>query len=151
MDILLFLAQAATPEITVPPAGATAGEPTILAKLLVGLLLGAAGQTARAIVGLKKTSDEARALNTTVGQRFCASELIVSLLIGGVAGVLGAIALLDQLGDLTDRATLVALVTAGYAGTDFIEGFMRNSSQTPATTTPPAAAPVLDVGLGDNP
>ena len=74
------------------------------------------GQGARVIVGLKKKYDNASE------NWFDAKLLATSLMIGGIAGACGAIFLLDQ---ELEKQTLLALVTIGYAGTDFIEGFMK--------------------------
>ena len=46
-------------------------------------------------------------------------------MIGGIAGALGAITLL---GENIDKKTLFTLVTIGYAGADFIEGFMKQKT-----------------------
>jgi hypothetical protein len=152
--IHLFLAQVV--EATASPAATAAGTaaatvvaaaPSILTKLCVGLLLGGAGQGARTIVGLKKTSDEAKAKNTSFSAQFDAGQLFVSLLIGAIAGLFAALAMWDKMGNLEARQTLLALVAAGYAGADFIEGFMRNEATATNKTGAPAAVP-LRFGLG---
>lgn len=98
-----------------------------LALLTLGGLLGAAGQGARAIVGLKKLSDAASAKGDTLADCFETSQLAVSLMIGFVAGLLAMIAMQVAGGNAFDITgqTLTTIVGAGYAGTDFIEGFMR--------------------------
>lgn len=48
--------------------------------------------------------------------------LIISLVIGAVAGILGAVTLMGQ---PVDKKFLLGLVVFGYAGADFIEGFMQ--------------------------
>jgi len=132
--IHLFLAQVVsatpTPTATIPAtAVAAVASCGILTKIAVSLLLGAAGQGARAIVGLKKTSDEAKAKNTSFATQFDAGQLLVSLLIGAIAGLFAALAMWTKMGNLESRETLLALVAAGYAGADFIEGFMRNEAK----------------------
>lgn len=93
----------------------------ILEFIILGIILGAVGQGARAVVGMKKQYDR--------GPRnwFNGWVLITSLMIGGIAGAFGAITLLDNR-EVIDKQTLLTLVTIGYAGTDFIEGFMKKSS-----------------------
>jgi hypothetical protein len=123
--IHLFLAQAATPSPADTAAAITSTG--ILTKLGAALLLGAVGQGARVIVGLKKTSDEAKAKNTSFAALFDASQLLVSLLLGAIAGVFAALMMWDNMGSLDSRQILLALVVAGYAGADFIEGFIRSA------------------------
>ena len=90
---------------------------TALNYLILGALLGAAGQGARVIVGLKKLYD-------TQGFKsdFSGVQLIISLVIGAVAGVLGTLTLMGQ---PVDQKFLLGLIAFGYAGADFIEGFMQ--------------------------
>ena len=94
----------------------------IVLFIVLGIILGIVGQGARAVVGIKKRYDK-----VSEGREdwFDAKLLMISLMIGGIAGALGAIALLDR--RVIDRQTLLTLITIGYAGTDFIEGFMRKS------------------------
>lgn len=94
----------------------------ILEFIILGIILGMAGQGARAIVGLKKQYDKKR----DDPNWFKGSVLITSLMIGGIAGAFGAVGLLDNRG-MVDKQTLIALITIGYAGTDFIEGFMKRN------------------------
>lgn len=100
--------------------------------ILLGALLGAAGQTARGIVGWKKISDEAEKLQTHPTNIFRPSRLVVSIIIGAVAGMLAAVSLIDDpvayqknLSPEQFKQFVLVLVAIGYAGTDFIEGFVR--------------------------
>lgn len=90
----------------------TAGETLVF--VLLGCLLGALGQGARAIRGWKQNRGKKGWFDT--------KRLVISFCIGAVAGGLASIALL---GHDIDRALLISLVAAGYAGADFIEGFFR--------------------------
>jgi len=92
----------------------------ILAYLLLGALLGALGQGIRVIVGLKKKADEnlAQPLRTW----FDPQRLLLSLLIGALAGCLSVVLLI---GSELDRNSLLTIIASGYAGTDFIEGFIK--------------------------
>ena len=94
--------------------------------LSLGAILGAAGQSVRTIVGLKKAAESASAAGSTLKQEFDGSKLLVSLLIGAVAGILAALPFVSEVGSLTSQ-TLIALLGAGYAGADFIEGFMSKA------------------------
>lgn len=98
---------------------------TLVMTLLVGGILGMVGQGIRAIVGLKKVSDAAKEAGKGMGEEFKPATLVVSLVIGFVAGVLGIVSL--DMGDegVVDKATILTLLGIGYAGTDFIEGFIR--------------------------
>ncbi len=94
---------------------------------LLGGLLGTVGQGVRAIVGLKKAREEAAQQGRTFAETFEPGRLLLSLAIGFVAGVLGLLTL--DLGDATKIAMqqIVTLIAIGYAGTDFIEGFMQRA------------------------
>lgn len=96
----------------------------LLSQLLLGGLLGAVGQGLRVVVGLKKVWDESRSVNRQFAELFSTQSLLLSLLIGFVAGVLGIVSLTTP--DLDDRQTLVTLIGVGYAGADFIEGFIKS-------------------------
>ena len=107
--------------------------------ILLGALLGAVGQGARAVVGWKKVFDEARMTDTTAADMFQPGRLVASLIVGAIAGTLAALTLVDNPTSKTigSNATefkqlLLSLVAIGYAGTDFIEGFVRNSSASAA-------------------
>jgi hypothetical protein len=116
-----------------------------LGILAVGLILGAIGQGARTIVGFKKYNDD-----DDPAALFDGVRLLISFGIGGVAGVLAAITVLPETGDIT-RTQLFGIAAAGYTGADFIEGFITrlsggkssssaNSSSSSANSAPPAPA-----------
>lgn len=102
---------------------------------LLGLagLAGAAGQCVRAIVGLKQTHDAV----STAGGRFSdhldVPQMVISLIIGAVSGMLASMALDVSVAQISSQQVLTFLA-AGYAGADFIEGFM--SRYVPQGTTP---------------
>jgi hypothetical protein len=117
-----------------------------LGILAIGIILGAIGQGARTIVGFKKFNDDNDPAAVFDGVR-----LLISFGIGGVAGALAAITILPETGQVT-RDQLFGIAAAGYAGTDFIEGFISrlsggtssssaNSSSSSANSAPLAAAP----------
>jgi hypothetical protein len=96
-------------------------------QLLLGGILGMLGQGIRVITGLKKVHDQASAENKPFGQLFDVGTLMISLLIGFTAGALAIIATTPDGSALTkvDRQMIVTLLAAGYAGTDFIEAFVK--------------------------
>lgn len=94
--------------------------------LLLGGLLGALGQGVRAVAGLKKVHDRAARDGRPFAQLFEASTLLVSLLIGFIAGALAIMGMTSGLERTTiGRDLAITLVAAGYAGTDFIEAFIK--------------------------
>jgi len=93
-----------------------------LIYVVLGAFLGAVGQGARAIVGIKKEWEAASLSQKEWKDWFDPRELVLSLMIGGIAGSLGAVLLF---GAEIDQEFLLTMVVVGYAGTDFIEGFMK--------------------------
>lgn len=89
--------------------------------ILLGAILGSAGQSIRVVVGLKKSNDKA-AEGAKPKDWLDSKQLLIGILIGAVAGILGAIYLC---GEVIDKQLLITLIAIGYAGTDFIEGFMK--------------------------
>jgi hypothetical protein len=129
-------AQPATP----PVAG---GPPSILCILLIGVLLGLGGQIARSAVGLKKEMDKARPkAGDDSWYWFNMQELLVSLLLGGAAGAFAAVLMM---GTGIDHRFLMACIGAGYAGSDFIQGFMQRELPSVADT-PKADDPAPKAG-----
>ena len=122
---------------------------------LVGAVAGMLGQGARIIVGLKKTADAAASSQSTMADLVEPSRLFVSLLIGAIAGALCAVGLNT---DTFSQQNVLAIAAAGYAGADFVEGFMRrvgtnsSSSDTPdadsQNNSSAAAAPPADDAVG---
>jgi len=100
----------------------------ILFQIIVGGLLGLIGQGVWVIVGIKKMREIQllNKLNNTnlPGGDFDLQRLLLSLFIGFIAGAIGGIFIVD-LKNLADKSVLAALITIGYAGVDFIEGFMN--------------------------
>lgn len=113
--------------------------------MAIGAMFGALGQAIRVIPGLKKVADEAAATGSRLKQEFSGGRLGVSLLIGAVAGVLGAISLSVPVdGEKIGSSTIIALLGIGYSGADFIEAFMSRYGK--AGGTPGATAPVTASG-----
>jgi uncharacterized membrane protein YeaQ/YmgE (transglycosylase-associated protein family) len=99
----------------------------VLGTVLLSAFLGIVGQLIRVVAGLKKESDQASAAGQTFASRFSTQQLVTSLLlslaIGAIAGLLAGI----QVVNICDTKGILALVSAGYGGTDFIEAFMKRS------------------------
>ncbi len=94
--------------------------------ILLGALLGLIGQGVRVVVGLKKLYEDTSQKKKQFTDDFNATKLLVSLLIGVVAGAIAAISVASgntptNLG----KELILTLLAAGYAGTDFIEGFIK--------------------------
>ncbi len=71
----------------IPPASPA----SVLMALVLAGLLGMLGQGVRALAGLKKMNDDAGKQDADSADLFIASRLIVSLLIGFLAGVAAAL------------------------------------------------------------
>ncbi len=98
------------------------GTAQALAFIALGALLGAAGQAARAIVGIKKAMDDAQTAKRT--DWFDPKQLGVSFIIGAVAGIVAAVAQYDPNIAVT-KSVLLGFAGAGYAGADFIGGALQ--------------------------
>jgi hypothetical protein len=101
-----------------------------LAFIVLGMLLGAVGQGVRVIVGIKKQFDLAGQGGTPddwFQWKKLLFSLVISLVIGGIAGSLSAIYFI---GTTLSSTLLLGFIAAGYAGTDFIEGFMKTELPT---------------------
>jgi hypothetical protein len=107
---------------------------------VLGIIFGALGQGARAIVGIKKLNDYADENNPSA-TLIDGVRLFISFGIGGVAGAFAAVTLIADLTKPVLLEQLFAIAAAGYAGSDFIEGFItRISGDKSKTLTSPAAA-----------
>ncbi len=110
--------------------------------LLLGGILGIVGQGVRVVAGLKKVNDQASAEGKPFGSLFQGSTLSLSLLIGFIAGALAIIGVTGSAADTNiNKELIVTIIGAGYAGTDFIEGFIKKSlpaaqKNLPVITTP---------------
>ncbi len=100
----------------------------MLQYLILGGLMGMLGQGARAIVGLKGMSDDAKALNVSPNDLFQTARLVTSFMIGFLVGLAASLAYAISHGSIPDVTQnyeiLIGFVAAGYAGTDFLEGFI---------------------------
>lgn len=100
----------------------------LLMQIVLGAIIGMLGQSLRVIVGLKKKSDRATGPGLSEDPvPFDTQRLLTSLFIGAIAGVLGMLTLTNFAplpGGEVSAQKFFSLIGIGYAGTDFIEGFM---------------------------
>jgi uncharacterized membrane protein YeaQ/YmgE (transglycosylase-associated protein family) len=90
----------------------------------LGFIYGAAGQVLRLVVGLKKLQAQKDHSQGTIWDVINVKRLVISIIIGGVAGVLAALAINKNFELSTEQA--FGIVSAGYAGADFLEGFITS-------------------------
>lgn len=113
-----------------------------LTLIVLASILGMAGQGLRAIVGIKKMND-ADSQPGAPPEQFRMVQLVVSLIIslavGAIAGVLAATSMEGE----WNSGKITTFIAAGYAGTDFIEGWMKRQ---PASGTGAPEASINAVG-----
>lgn len=101
----------------------------LLQLVAIGAIAGAFGQGLRAIVGIKKASEEAAAQGSTLrSDGLDVGRLVFSLFIGAIAGGVGIFTITGFKPGATANITpeiFFGVIGIGYAGTDFIEGFIR--------------------------
>jgi hypothetical protein len=113
--------------------------------IALGGVMGAIGQGVRTVVGFKKLSDAASGKGSVgVPDLISAERLFVPLAIGFIGGALAGASTITDIAAVSGQQML-ALVAAGYAGADFIEGFMTRIA--PAADVP-AGEPGVGVGAG---
>ena len=90
----------------------------LIVFVLAGGVLGMLGQAIRVLVGIRKMNMRQ--------QIFEASRMFVSLVVGFTAGALGILVMHFQ-GEVRelDVQDIILLISIGYSGVDFIEGFYR--------------------------
>ena len=99
-----------------------------LVIILVGAILGAVGQGIRVMVGLKKVYDQALSDGKPANDLLQYKQLALSLFIGfGVGAIAGVLASVMSINIQFSKSVIIGFITAGYAGTDFIEGFMKKN------------------------
>jgi hypothetical protein len=106
--------------------------------------MGLLGQGARAVVGLKGMADEAKRRNVSPNDLYQAARLITSLMIGMLVGLASGVIFIANTGSgtsLFDWHTLLTFASAGYLGTDILEGFISKyiAPDKPLALAPQAA------------
>jgi uncharacterized membrane protein YqgA involved in biofilm formation len=89
------------------------------------VLLGAAGQLTRIVIGIKKMVDEASEKNNNWKNTFVTSRFVLSICIGAVSGILAAVIANEPSVTNMNKDFMLGIMAAGYAGADFIEGAMK--------------------------
>jgi len=109
-------------ESTSAPETAGINPDQMLTMIFLAAILGMAGQVVRFIAGLRKSASGATgSISQIIDGKQLLLGLLISLIVGGVAGVLASI---NMTGKLLDNSVIIAFLAAGYAGTDLIEGFV---------------------------
>lgn len=89
--------------------------------LIQVFFLGVFGQFIRAIIGIRKELVQAQETGDNVQDWFDWKLLSLSLLIGGIAGVIGFTVL-----SITEiEVPSVTIIAMGYAGADLLEGILK--------------------------
>lgn len=121
--------------------------PELLQLVAIGVIAGALGQGLRTIVGIKKASDEVAAEGSTLrAEGLDVSRLVLSVFIGATAGGVGIFTITGfdvSAGTSISVEMFFGVVGIGYAGTDFIEGFVR--------TQPPPSRRAMALALTGQP
>jgi hypothetical protein len=125
----------------------------MLTMLLLWGLMGMVGQGVRTVVGLKKLSDMYDTAPSEV-DRFNAARIVIGLMIGFLAGVIGAMTSDVFNYPTLNREALLYLAGVGYIGVDVIEAFSQKlgagRAKTPLTGGPGAETastpPIADDG-----
>ena len=109
-------------------------------------LIGAGGQGARVIVGIKKLNDAngAQGGGRPTSELLVLSRMLISLAIGAIAGGITAATTLKP-GTGLSGDQIAGLAVAGYAGADFIEGFISRAQPAPGA---PAGQEAIGTGVG---
>jgi hypothetical protein len=103
---------------------------TALGYVSLGIVLGVIGQIIRIGIGLKKKYDEAGQKDVNIDTLFDRRQLSISLLIAVAVGAgAGALGVMQYFGKDITEETLIALISVGYAGTDFIEGLLTKQKK----------------------
>ena len=104
--------------------------------LILGGILGMVGQGIRVVIGLKKMNEIAAQEGKKFSELFQGNTLGLSLLIGFIAGALAMIGVTGSMEvNNPSKELIVTILGAGYAGTDFIEGFIKKNLPASATGT----------------
>ena len=107
-----------------------------LIVVTIGIIFGALGQGARVVVGMKKLYDKSSD-NNPMSVMIDGVRLLISFGIGGIAGAFAAVTLISSAEiDKIEAQKLFAIAAAGYAGADFIEGFIGQISGRPGKPDP---------------
>ena len=101
-----------------------------------GALFGLIGQALRTAMGLRKLHQEQATTPGGFDAAFSTKQIVISLLLGGLAGIMAAITLLGvpgnadleayKTGGAISASFITSIIAAGYAGGDFLEGIIKS-------------------------
>jgi len=96
----------------------------LFVDLLIGAAWGLAGQVIRVLAGLKKLNESNKSIE--INTPFDRQRMVVSLLLGIIAGVTGAFILKsdDVPLDWSKKELVLTVIGMGYSGVDFIESLL---------------------------
>jgi len=107
----------------------------MLIMILLGALLGMIGQSIRIVAGLKKLSAKSSDKDD-FNEKFDLKQLVLSLLYAAIIGFIsGALLAVENIEVVWDKSTILAMIGAGYAGVDFLEGFLARQMPNTTVTT----------------
>ena len=89
----------------------------------LAFLWGVFGQFIRVIVGIKKQMEKASETGKRLDDWFDIKLVIVTLLVGGIAGFVGFLFFGGA------DVAVITVIAIGYAGTDFIEGLLKKQGK----------------------
>lgn len=106
-----------------------------------GALFGLIGQALRTAMGLRKLQQEHAGEEGGFDKAFDTKQLGISMLLGGLAGIMAAVTMLAvpgnseleayTTGGAISSAFITSMIAAGYAGGDFLEGIIKSHLKTP--------------------
>jgi hypothetical protein len=106
----------------------TSNPKDLIVIILLAAIFGICGQVIRVFAGLRKLKESSpegikdiKSILSDNNSQILFS-LLIALIVGSVAGILAFLSS-SHTNFVFDKATIIALVAAGYAGTDLIEGF----------------------------
>jgi hypothetical protein len=98
----------------------------VLATFALGGLIAIVGQATRAIIGLKKRSDEAELSSCELD----VTRLVVSFAVAFISGIIAVLLLGFDSFSSIDLRLILALAASGYVGADLTEGLLCLGSRT---------------------
>ena len=108
---------------------ATTNPKDLIIIIALAAIFGICGQVIRVFAGIRKIKESSPADSKDIKSILSNNNsqilfsLLIALVVGSVAGILAYLSS-SQTNFVFDKATIIALVAAGYAGTDLIEGFI---------------------------
>ncbi|MDX8355320.1 hypothetical protein [Cognatiyoonia sp. IB215182] len=103
---------------------------------LMGGIFGLLGQLIRTAMGMRKLSRSSGGLKTAMADQFSQSQLLISLMLGILAGIVATFTVPGLEGfaenPVVSPTVILTIMSAGYAGGDFLEGIVKSQFRTGA-------------------